>query len=164
MIIKFITVGGTIDKIYFDKLSTYEVGESHIHEILKDARINFKFEVSSLLKKDSLEMTDEDRQLVFEAVSADKNDKIVITHGTDTMVDTAKVLNNIKGKVIVLTGAMEPACFKSSDAIFNLGSAIAAVQTLSPGAYIVISGRIFSPDIVQKNQDKKKFEKKSDNL
>ncbi|MCP4023207.1 MAG: asparaginase [Desulfobacteraceae bacterium] len=160
MKITFITVGGTIDKVYFDALSAYEVGDSKVNEILKDARINFNFEVFPILKKDSLDMTDEDRMLVHEVVSDCKNNKIVITHGTDSMVETAKALSKIKDKTIVMTGAMEPAVFKTSDAIFNLGSAVAAVQVLPPGTYIAISGRIFSPDNVKKNRNKKQFEKK----
>lgn len=160
MIIKFIAVGGTIDKVYFDALSKFEIGESNISEILKDARVNFKYDLSSLLKKDSLEMTREDRQIIHQAVENEPCDKIIITHGTDTMIETAKVLSTFKNKVIVLTGAMEPAKFKSSDAIFNLGSAVAAVQILPNGVYLVISGRIFTPDNVRKNRTLKQFEEK----
>ena len=160
MKIKFFAVGGTIDKVYFDALSKYEVGESNINDILKDARVNFEYDVSSILKKDSLEMTNHDRQIILQAVQDEPNDKIIITHGTDTMIKTAKVLDTVKNKVIVLTGAMEPAKFKSSDAVFNLGSAVAAVQTLPSGVYLVISGRIFSPDNVRKNRELKQFEEK----
>jgi len=160
MNIKFFAVGGTIDKVYFDALSKYEIGESSISDILTDARVNFTYDIASILKKDSLEMTARDRLLVLDAVKNDPNDKIIITHGTDTMVDTAKELSVIDNKVIVLTGAMEPAKFKSSDAIFNLGSAVAAVQTLPTGIYLAISGRIFRPDNVRKNRDLKQFEEK----
>ena len=160
MKIKFITVGGTIDKIYFDALSKYEVGESSINDILTMARVNFTYEVSPLLKKDSLEMTDADRSIIYEAVQAEPCDKIIITHGTDTMVETAKKLAPVKNKVIVLTGAMEPAKFKSSDAVFNLGSAVAAVQVLAHGVYLAINGRIFTPDNVRKNRALKQFEEK----
>jgi len=160
MKIKFFAVGGTIDKVYFDALSKYEVGESNINDILKNARINFRYDISSLLKKDSLEMTDKDRLIIRQAVQDDPDDKIIITHGTDTMIKTAKVLDTIKNKTIVLTGAMEPAKFKSSDAIFNLGSAVAAVQTLPNGVYLAISGRIFTPNNVRKNRALKLFEEK----
>lgn len=160
MKIKFFTAGGTIDKVYFDALSNYKVGDSQIDKMLKDAHVNFTYEVMSLLKKDSLEMTDEDRLLIRDAVQKESNDKIVITHGTDTMVKTALQLQNIPDKVIVLTGAMEPSIFKTSDALFNLGSAVAAVQTLSYGVYIAISGRIFTPDNVHKNRDLQQFETK----
>lgn len=160
MKIKFFAVGGTIDKVYFDALSKYEIGESNINDILKDARVNFKSDVSSIFKKDSLDMTDQDRSAVYKIVKNDTYDKIIITHGTDTMIETAKVLETIKNKTIVLTGAMEPAKFRSSDAVFNLGSAVAAVQTLQHGVYIVISGRIFKPDNVKKDRTLKMFEKK----
>ena len=160
MKIKFFAVGGTIDKVYFDALSKYEIGESNINDILKDARVNFKSDVSSIFKKDSLDMTDQDRYAVYKIVKNDTYDKIIITHGTDTMIETAKVLETIKNKTIVLTGAMEPAKFRSSDAVFNLGSAVAAVQTLNYGVYIVISGRVFKPDNVKKNRTLKIFEKK----
>lgn len=160
MKIKFITVGGTIDKIYFDALSKYEVGDPSINDILTMARVNFQYAVAPLLKKDSLEMTDDDRTIIYEAVQAESCDKIIITHGTDTMVETAKKLASIKNKVIVLTGAMEPAKFKSSDAVFNLGSAVAAVQTLAHGVFIAINGRIFTPDNVRKNRALKQFEEK----
>ncbi|WP_299976772.1 asparaginase domain-containing protein [Desulfobacula sp.] len=160
MKIKFFAVGGTIDKVYFDALSKYEVGESNIGDILKDARVNFKYDVSSILKKDSLEMTDKDRLTIRQAVQDEPNDKIIITHGTDTMIETAKALGTVKNKVIVLTGAMEPAKFKSSDAIFNLGSAVAAVQILPNGVYLAISGKIFTPENVRKNRILKLFEEK----
>lgn len=160
MEIKFFAVGGTIDKVYFDALSKYEIGESNILDILKDARVNFKYDISSLLKKDSLDMTDHDRSIIRLAVGKTPHDRIIITHGTDTMIETAKVLSDVKNKVIVLTGAMEPAKFKSSDAIFNLGSAVAAVQTLPHGVYLAISGRVFTPGNVRKNRTLKQFEEK----
>lgn len=160
MKIKFFAVGGTIDKVYFDALSKFEIGESNILDILKDARVNFNYNISSLLKKDSLDMTTKDRIKILDAVKNSPYKQIVITHGTDTMIETANVLGEVKNKVIVLTGAMEPAKFKSSDAIFNLGSAVAAVQTLPYGIYIAISGRIFTPDNVRKNRTLKLFEEK----
>ncbi len=160
MKIKFFAVGGTIDKVYFDALSTYEIGESNIENILKNARVNFDYEVASLLKKDSLDMTDEDREVILKAIESEPIDKIVITHGTDTMVETAKALKPVKNKTIILTGAMEPAKFETSDATFNIGSAVASVQTLSPGVYLSISGKVFSPDNVKKNRVLKQFEEK----
>lgn len=160
MKIKFFSVGGTIDKIYFDALSRYEVGDSNIKDILQNARVNFDYEIESLLKKDSLDMTEQDRLIILKAVQDEFNDKIIITHGTDTMIETAVALSSIKGKAIVLTGAMEPAKFKTSDAMFNLGFAVAAVQVLPAGVYLAISGRIFTPDNVQKNRAQKQFEEK----
>ncbi len=160
MKIKFFSVGGTIDKIYFDALSRYEVGDPNVSDILQNARVNFDYEIISLLKKDSLDMTEQDRLMVLRAVQNEVNEKIIITHGTDTMIETAATLTIIKDKVIVLTGSMEPAKFKTSDAVFNLGFAVAAAQVLPPGIYLAISGRIFTPDNVQKNRVEKQFEKK----
>ncbi|MBF0377545.1 MAG: asparaginase [Desulfamplus sp.] len=160
MKIKFFAIGGTIDKVYFDALSNYQVGPPGIENIIKEARVNFDYEVVSLLKKDSLDMTQEDRNMIYEALLKEESKHIVITHGTDTMIETAMVLKSIKDKVIVLTGAMEPACFKSSDASFNLGSAVAAVQTLSPGVYIAINGRVFDPANIRKDRDLKQFTEK----
>jgi L-asparaginase len=158
MKIKIYTVGGTIDKIYFDRKSAYEVGESKIDEILTEANVNIEYEISSILHKDSLDMTDEDRRLIFNRISSDDHRHIVVTHGTDTMVQTAKTLKGILDKVIVLTGAMAPARFKYSDAAFNIGGAVAAVQVLKPGVYIVMNGRIFDPDCVKKNLERNRFE------
>ena len=160
MKIKFFALGGTIDKIYFDAMSKYQVGPPRIQEILGDARVGFDYEIESLIRKDSLDMNNKDRAMVLDAVSNEKCNHIVITHGTDTMIETAVVLKKIEKKTIVLTGAMEPAGFKSSDASFNLGCATAAVQTLAPGVYIAMNGRIFNPENAEKNRELKQFEKK----
>ena len=158
MKIKIFTVGGTIDKMYFDRKSTYEVGEPKIGEILQEANVTLAYEISSLLHKDSLDMTDEDRRLIFDRVASDEHRRIVLTHGTDTMIQTAQQLKTIPDKVMVLTGAMEPARFKYSDAAFNIGCAVAAVQILDPGVYIVMNGRIFDPDRIRKNREQNWFE------
>ena len=158
MKIKIYTVGGTIDKVYFDRKNTYEVGEPKIGEILKEANVNLEYEISSILSKDSLDMTDEDRRLIFDEIVTDEHRHIVLTHGTDTMIQTAKKLKAIPDKVIVLTGAMEPARFKYSDAAFNIGCAVAAVQVLTPGVYIAMNGRIFDPDRIKKNLEQNWFE------
>jgi len=158
MKIKIYTVGGTIDKVYFDRKSTYEVGEPKIGEILKEANVNLEYEISSILHKDSLDMTDEDRQLIFDEIASDEHRHIVLTHGTDTMIQTAKKLKTIPDKVIVLTGAMAPARLKYSDAEFNIGCAVAAVQVLTPGVYIAMNGRIFDPDRIKKNLEQNWFE------
>jgi len=102
MKIKFFSVGGTIDKIYFDALSRYEVGDPNVSDILQNARVNFDYEIISLLKKDSLDMTEQDRLMVLRTVQNEVNEKIIITHGTDTMIETAATLTIIKDKVIVL--------------------------------------------------------------
>jgi L-asparaginase len=158
--IKFFAVGGTIDKVYFDRLSTYKVGEPGVSDILREANVSFEYDCESILRKDSLNMTEKDRQTVFELVAAEEARHIVITHGTDTMVKTAKMLKGIKDKVIVLTGAMQPALFKSTDAEFNIGAAVAAVQLLPDGVYIVMNGRVLDPDKVKKNRKLHRFEEK----
>ena len=158
MKIKFFAVGGTIDKVYFDKRSEYQVGESMLNEVLKQANVSFDYECESLIHKDSLDMPDEDRQFLFDKIESDEHEYIVVTHGTDTMIKTAKKLQAIADKVVVLTGAMQPAKFKSSDAEFNIGCAVVAVQSLPPGIYIAMNGRIFKPERVRKNLKLNRFE------
>lgn len=158
MRIKFLAVGGTIDKIYFDRMSEYQVGESAIGEMLRDANVTFSYTCESILQKDSLDMTDRDRQKIHDAIAADDHRYIIVTHGTDTMIQTAQRLQTIPNKVILLTGAMVPARFKSSDAPFNIGAAVAAVQSLAPGVYIAMNGRIFDPNRVRKNRELNVFE------
>lgn len=159
MKIKFYATGGTIDKVYFDAKSEYQVGAPQVEQILKDSNVAFEFEVTSILQKDSLEMTDEDRQNIRQIIEKDSCDKIVITHGTDTMVDTALFLRGIPNKTIVFTGAMEPARSRYTDATFNVGCAIGAVQTLSAGVYIAMNGCLYEADKVVKNYEAKRFEK-----
>ncbi len=118
----------------------------------------FSYEVESLLRKDSLELTDADRQLIRDRVLADSSDKILITHGTDSMVATAMQLLDIAGKTIVLTGAMQPAKMRVSDAAFNIGCAVTAVQLLEPGVYIAMQGRVFDPRNTRKNLQGQCFE------
>ena len=158
MRIKFYAVGGTIDKVYFDRMSEYQVGESMLVDILTEANVTLDYEYDSLIHKDSLDMTDADRQMLFERVRSDTHQRIVVTHGTDTMIESAKKLQGIENKTVVLTGAMQPAKFKSSDAEFNVGFAVAAVQTLPPGVYIAMNGRIFDPDKVRKHRELNRFE------
>jgi L-asparaginase len=158
MKIKIIAVGGTIDKVYFDRKSEYQVGKPEITDILEEGNIGFDYACESILRKDSLELTEDDRQLIFKKVQSDENQRILVTHGTDTMVETAMKLQGIPGKVIVLTGAMSPARFKSSDASFNIGFAVAALQLLSFGVYIAMNGRVFDPDHVVKNRVMNRFE------
>lgn len=159
MKIKIITTGGTIDKTYFDAKSTYEVGEPVIGDILREAHVTFEYEVRSLLRKDSLEITDEDRQILVEAIEEDPNRCFLITHGTDTMVDTARYLQErIYDRVIVLTGALSPARFRSTDAIFNAGLAVAAVQLVPNGVYVAMNGCLFKPENVIKNRSLNRFE------
>ena len=158
MKIKIFSVGGTIDKVYFDQLSEYQVGFPSVREILDGLPIAFEYEVESLLRKDSLDMDEADRERVLQHVAADPNPKIIITHGTDTMIETAQKLSVITDKCIVLTGAMEPARFKSSDAVFNVGVAVGAVAALPNGVYIAMNGRLFDPFKCRKNREKRMFE------
>ena len=156
--LKILTTGGTIDKIYFDSKSKFEVGEPEIGRILDEAEAAFDYKVVQLMRKDSLELDDNDRELIRRTVAEDECDHILITHGTDTMTDTAAVLDGIKGKTIVLTGALRPARFRSSDAIFNIGMAVAAAQSMPAGVYIAMNGRVFDAARVRKNRDRNRFE------
>ncbi|MCB0311088.1 MAG: asparaginase [Bdellovibrionales bacterium] len=158
MKVKFFTTGGTIDKIYFDELSKFEVGDSYVEHVLQQAQIAFEYSIEEILRKDSLDITAEERQVIFERVRDAKEDRIVITHGTDTMAETGQVLQSIPGKTIVLTGALQPARFHESDAAFNIGMAVAAVQSLDAGVYLAINGRIFNPATTKKNRDANRFE------
>jgi L-asparaginase len=158
MHITFITTGGTIDKVYFDASSRFEVGETVVSHILTQGRVRFGFEVVELMRKDSLDLTDKDRAAIRAAIVARGDDRIIITHGTDTMVQTARALADIPGKTIVLTGSLSPARFQDSDATFNVGLAVAAVQSCPPGVWIAMNGRIFHPDRVRKNRDENRFE------
>lgn len=156
--LQIFTTGGTIDKVYFDEKSQYEIGESVIEHVLQEAQVTVDYSVTALLHKDSLEVTEDDKKLIFQSVEECQHKHILITHGTDTMADTARFLAPIEGRVIVLTGALTPARFRASDAIFNIGAAVAAVQTLQPGVYIAMNGRVFTADNVRKNRDKNRFE------
>jgi len=158
MKIEIITTGGTIDKIYFDQKSEFQVGEPQIIAVLKEANVTIDYEVIPLFRKDSLDMTDEDRQLIHDKIKSSAHTQFIVTHGTDTMVETAGLLKNITDKTIVLTGAMQPAKFRMTDAVFNISSAVTAVQLLSPGVYIVMNGRIFDADKTKKNVREKRFE------
>ena len=158
MKLKILTAGGTIDKIYFDRKGQYEVGDPQAADVLKRANVTIDFEVESILRQDSLNMTDKDRQLIFKAVAFCPEQHIVITHGTDTMIDTAGALSGIDNKTIVLTGSMYPARFHDSDAVFNIGCAVIAAQTLPPGVYIAMNGRIFDPMHSRKNVEMNRFE------
>ena len=159
MFIRFITTGGTIDKIYFDATSQYEVGESNVKHILGDGLVNFDYDIVPMFQKDSLEFTDENRQALKEFIENDDASLYVITHGTDTMVETAAKLSSISGKTVILTGSLSPARFKTTDAIFNIGMAVAAVQSVEPGVYLVMNGQVFAEGEVIKNRAANRFEK-----
>ncbi len=158
MQLTIVTTGGTIDKIYFDDKSDYKIGAPQIGEILAQLGVAFEYTVVPVMRKDSLHMGAEDRALVRSTIEQQAGRFVLVTHGTDTMVETAKALAAIKGKVIVLTGALNPARFQGSDAVFNIGCAVAAVQTLPDGVYITMNGRVWDPAKVRKNRDANRFE------
>jgi L-asparaginase len=156
----FIT-GGTFDKEYNELTGQLYFQDSHLPEMLKLGRANLPLEIRTLMMIDSLEMTAADRALILEQCRAAAEDRIVITHGTDTMTETAEALaGQLREKTIVLTGAMVPYKFGSSDGLFNLGSALAFAQTLSPGVYIAMNGRCFPAGQVRKNRQTGMFEEK----
>jgi len=157
--IQIFTTGGTIDKVYFDAKSEFEVGHSLLPELLSESNIHEGYRLRELMRKDSLEMNDEDRQQVLTAARECDCARIVITHGTDTMADTAAVLASLKDKTIVLTGAMQPARMRRTDAVFNVGFAWAAVQLLPPGVYIAMNGEVFEAGAVRKNLQAQRFER-----
>ena len=156
--IKILTTGGTIDKVYFDAQSEFEVGEPQVAEILSEANVSIPYSIVSVIRKDSLDMTEFDREVLFKKVKSDESERIVITHGTDTMIQSASFLREIKNKTIVFTGSMQPARLKSSDAAFNVACAITAAQILNHGVYIAMNGQIFDPEKIRKNREKHRFE------
>src|SRR5689334_2384162 len=158
MKIHVLTTGGTIDKVYFDAKSEFEVGPPMIADLLKEAHVTAEVTIEPVLAKDSLELSDADRRLIRERAAASDADRILITHGTDTMTETAKVLLGLGGKTIVLTGSMQPARFRNTDAVFNVGFALGVVQVLPPGVYLAINGRVFDAAHVRKNRERQRFE------
>jgi L-asparaginase len=153
-----VTTGGTIDKVYFDDKSDYQVGDPQIGGILRELGVAFRFTVIPIMRKDSLHITDGDRELIRATIAAQPMPNVLVTHGTDSMVETAKVLASIAGKTIVITGALNPARFRGSDAEFNIGTAVGAVQSLPAGVYIAMNGRIWDPMKVRKNVAANRFE------
>ncbi len=153
-----ITTGGTIDKIYFDDLSNFQIGDPQIGKILEALGVAFTFDVIALMRKDSLHLNDADRDLIRATIAAQTASHVLVTHGTDTMVQTALKLLDLAGKTIVLTGALNPARFQGSDAVFNIGVAVGAVQTLPAGVYVAMNGQIWDPREVRKNRAANRFE------
>ena len=153
-----LTTGGTIDKNYFDALSEYQIVDSGIPALLAEARVALPCRVVELMRKDSLELTDTDRAAIASAAREAPETRIVVTHGTDTMTETARVLAaEVPGKTICLTGALSPARFAETDAPFNLGMAFACVQTATPGVWIAMSGQVFDGLKVRKDRAAGKF-------
>lgn len=157
-----VTTGGTIDKIYFDDKSSFQIGAPQIGEILAALGVAFAFDVVALMRKDSLHLDDADRATIRRTIEEQTARHVLVTHGTDTMVETARVLEGIAGKVIILTGSLNPARFQGSDAVFNVGTAVGAVQSLPDGVYIAMNGRIWDPKRVRKNVEANRFEPVTD--
>ena len=151
------TTGGTIDKVYFDAKSEFEVGRSMVGDLLREAHVHIPFEMLEVSRKDSLDLTDDDRDAIRHAIATTPHTRIVVTHGTDTMTKTAGVLSRIGGKTIVLTGALSPARFANTDAAFNVGMAFGAVQTLPVGVYIAMNGQVFDAAKVRKDRATNRF-------
>ena len=159
MPLKILVTGGTFDKEYNEITGMLYFKDTHISEMLRLGRCRLETTLRTVMMIDSLEMTDADRQLILEHCKKAPEDKIVITHGTDTMVETARILAQGRtGKTIVLTGAMIPYAFGSSDGLFNLGSALSFAQTLPPGVYLAMNGKYFTWDNVRKNRERGEFE------
>ena len=158
MAIRIFVTGGTFDKSYNELTGELYFKDTHLLEMLKLGRCKTDLQIRTLMMTDSLSMTEEDRKIILNNCQKAAEERIVITHGTDTMVETARHLADIKGKTVVLTGALEPALFKTSDAVFNIGCAVASVQILNPGVYVAMNGCIFTPDRVRKNREANRFE------
>lgn len=157
--VRVVTTGGTIDKIYFDRLSEFAVGDPQVERLLRQANVTFRWMVTPLMRKDSLELTDADREEIVAAVTACDEGQVLVTHGTDTMIETARALVDAElDKVVVLTGSMQPARQQDSDAVFNIGFAIGVMRASPPGVYIAMNGHCFTPDRVRKNRDANRFE------
>lgn len=160
--LRIFVTGGTFDKEYNELDGSLYFKDTHLSQLLTLGRCKIPVALRTLMMLDSLDMTDEDRRTILDNCRACKESQIIITHGTDTMVETATLLGNnisdLKGKTIVLTGAMIPFTFGSSDGLFNLGAAIAFVQTLATGIYLAMNGRVFPWDNVRKNRQLGEFE------
>jgi L-asparaginase len=160
MSVRVFVTGGTFDKEYDELTGKLYFRNTHVEEMLRRGRCGLDVDVQTLMMVDSLEMTDDQRSAIVRACAEAEEDQIVITHGTDTMVDTARAIaDDIAAKTVVLTGAMVPYAFGSSDGLFNLGSALSFVQALPPGVYIAMNGRSFPWDDVRKNRDAGVFER-----
>jgi len=154
-----ITTGGTIDKVYYDAKSDYQIGDPQIKAILDRVGATIEYEVVDVFHKDSLDITEQDRQAILEQVKQTDAEFVILTHGTDTMVETASLLKeHVDGKTIILVGSLTPARFRETDAEFNIGVAVGAVQSLPHGVYLAMNGVVFDPSKVRKNRAENRFE------
>ena len=159
MAIRILVTGGTFDKEYNERTGQLYFKDTHLAEMLKRGRSRVPVTVRTIMMVDSLEMTDADRAVIVQNCLQSAEDRIVISHGTDTMTDTAAAIARaVNGKTVVLTGAMIPWAFGSSDGLFNLGSALSFVQVLPPGVYVAMNGKCFPWDRVRKNRERGEFE------
>lgn len=166
MKILFVQTGGSIDKDYptgeDDHGYTFVITTPAYKRVLNNIRPSFDYETLTVLQKDSLDITDEDRQKILEACKGSPIDKIIVTHGTDTMLKTAELLSQIQDKTIVITGSMSPELFKNTDADFNIGTAVGSLSVLKPGVYIAMNGLVLPWDKIVFNDESKRFIEKSD--
>src|SRR5881398_3745858 len=159
MAIRILVTGGTFDKEYNERTGQLYFEDTHLAEMLRLGRCRVEVNIRTVMMIDSLEMSDADRALIVQNCLQSQEDRIVITHGTDTMTDTAAAIaRSVSGKTIVLSGAMIPYAFGSSDGLFNLGSALSFAQILPPGVYIAMNGQSFPWDRVRKNRERGEFE------
>jgi len=163
MSIRILVTGGTFDKEYNELNGELFFKDTHMHDLLKLGRSRVDVEVRTIMMVDSLSITDDDRDIIARHCERSTKDRIIVTHGTDTMAETATRIasSDVEGKTIVLTGAMIPLAFGSSDGLFNIGSALAYVQVLPPGVYLAMNGRCFDWDNVRKNRKTGQFEEKN---
>ena len=138
-----VTTGGTIDKVYVDQKSDYQVGQTIIGSLLNEAQVTHLYRIMEVLQKDSVDLNDADRQTIHSAIVGDLSALIIVTHGTDTMTDTAQYLSDIEGKTIIMARSLAPARFAMTDAMFNFGMAVAALQAMYHGVYIAINSTVF---------------------
>jgi L-asparaginase len=159
MSIRVLVTGGTFDKEYDEIRGELFFHDTHLPELLRQGRCALDLEIRTLMMVDSLEMSGEDRELIAQNCARCPEDRVVVTHGTDTMVETAGVVaRSVADKTVVFTGAMVPIAFGSSDGLFNLGSALSFAQVLPPGVYVAMNGRCFPWDNVRKNGETGRFE------
>lgn len=158
MKIGIFATGGTIDKVYFDAKGQYQIGDPMVDSILRRAIVTVEYEVIPFLKVDSLVMTNEHREALRDAIQDHPATHCLVTHGTDTMIDTAKVVASVKNKVVVFMGAVKPALFRETDADFNVGCAFGVLISSSPGTYVVMNGKVLNPFKSRKNFQTELFE------